>query len=516
MNATQVEVAVEVAILVALALPFVRLATCRPFLRRLGGAPELAIVGTVALIGYFVAIGVIATFAPVLLRPLVAGALVAAGFAVWRRRPDYGVSRGVPRGSLRIAPTGPWTDPNYFVTDANRFGPIFKTSTFLYPTICVVGLPASLDLFRQHDQELIPPTNRFSRFIPRGFIRSMTDEDHARYAPILRAAVSGAATRLAEPDLRQTVRNELRRTANLPSSASGDGVTAGNGVRAGDITSRVVWLMFMRLFFGIQPDDPDIPRLEKLYRRIDPSRAWRARPGRIEAAVDEAARICGRRDVPDTFLHLARQAQPDGKDDATTIKNLVYMAQTGGSDASSLLTWATWFLSSHPDCVEGILRDADPSAASKRILMETLRLEQSEFLLRRASREIRWQGFVIPKGWRVRICVRESHRDPMVFANADRFDPDRWVGATHQRDRYSPFGSAASRTTCLGEGLTLFCGRIFIEELVRGYEWRVVDRAEPEFSGVHWRPSTKFRIVLEARQPVNVSEPHTDMELAAV
>jgi hypothetical protein len=51
---------------------------------------------------------------------------------------------------------------------------------------------------------------------------------------------------------------------------------------------------------------------------------------------------------------------------------------------------------------------------------------------------------------------------------------------------------------------------------VRGYEWRVVDLAEPEFSGVHWRPSTKFRIVLEARQPVNVSEPHTDMELAAV
>ncbi len=130
--------------------------------------------------------------------------------------------------------------------------------------------------------------------------------------------------------------------------------------------------------------------------------------------------------------------------------------------------------------------------------METLRQEQSEYISRRANREIRWQGYVIPRGWGVRVCVRENHRDPDALPNPDRFDPDRFRQAP-SRDSYSVFGASATRTSCLGASLTLTLGRIFVRELVDGFEWSVARDGPPEFSGVHWQPSPRFQIALRSR-----------------
>ena len=168
---------------------------------------------------------------------------------------------GCRLGALRVAPVGPWIDPDYFARDARRFGPVFKSTTLVAPTLCVVGLPAALDLFEKHDSSLVPPTNRFSHFIPRGFIRYMTDADHATYAPILRSAVSGAVTREVESELSAMIRSELTSVA-----------ASGEGVRVGGLTRRIVQRLFLRLFFGIEAGDRDLPRLEELYQRIDPTK----------------------------------------------------------------------------------------------------------------------------------------------------------------------------------------------------------------------------------------------------
>ena len=129
--------------------------------------------------------------------------------------------------------------------------------------------------------------------------------------------------------------------------------------------------------------------------------------------------------------------------------------------------------------------------------METLRLEQSEYLYRETTRDIEHKGIVIPSGWLVRLCIRESYQDIRpVFANPGVFDPDWFLSRSFTRREYAPFG-AGLRHACVGEHLTRTVAGLFAEELACGYRWRTVADGPPEHSAWrHWRPSSAWRIVV--------------------
>jgi cytochrome P450 len=123
-------------------------------------------------------------------------------------------------------------------------------------------------------------------------------------------------------------------------------------------------------------------------------------------------------------------------------------------------------------------------------------MEQSEYLYRRVVRPIVIDDYSIPAGWLLRICVQESHRDPAIFTDPNGFNPDRFLGRGFGRGEYSPFG--ADNHGCMGVPLVHFLGKIFVEELCHGYQWRVT-RDGPLDRGSrhrhHWRPSAARRVV---------------------
>jgi cytochrome P450 len=136
-----------------------------------------------------------------------------------------------------------------------------------------------------------------------------------------------------------------------------------------------------------------------------------------------------------------------------------------------------------------------------RIVMETIRLEQSEFLYRRVNRGFDHEGIHFPAGWLVRFCTHESHRDPAVFAEPDRFDPNRFAGRSYSREEYAPFGADAHG--CMGSHIAHGLGRLFVEALARHFDWQVRSDGPVERAGNrhadHWRPSSKLRLVLVPR-----------------
>ena len=101
-------------------------------------------------------------------------------------------------------------------------------------------------------------------------------------------------------------------------------------------------------------------------------------------------------------------------------------------------------------------------------------MEQSEHLYRVAKQDIEYDGIRIPRGWLVRLCVQESHRDPESFVDPDTFDPNRFRDHTYSRRRVSPFG--VGRRACIGEAIARTVGRLFVEEVGRSWQVQTADQ----------------------------------------
>jgi cytochrome P450 len=199
---------------------------------------------------------------------------------------------------------------------------------------------------------------------------------------------------------------------------------------------------------------------------------------------------------------------PDALDDPTRARNLFLAFRISHGDLTGLADWLFFMLGEHAEWQErvrvggrthGEPDGAQPGDVGTRVVLETLRMEQSEYLYRRVAQPVQIGDYSIPAGWLLRICVQESHRDASVFGDPDRFNPDRFISRRYSRSEYSPFG--ADTRGCMGARIAHFLGRILVEELCLGYEWGVVRTGPPERGSRqrdHWRPSAASRVMLRA------------------
>jgi cytochrome P450 len=504
MSGPFVERAILMALLAVVAWPAVGPTFSRAFWHAFpDAARRLA-----ALLGAYAAgVVLVAIAAPTWMLRGLAGAGVAVLLAVeWHSSVARGRAHRWPPGSLRPLPLGSWFDREFFFDAHRRFGSPFKASQFVRPMACVVGIAEGLDFFKAHEASLASAPLPFQRFVPGGILRYMPPAIHDSTKEFFRRSFQRDVYAAQEPLMREAIRAELARAAEASAASAGQGVPPRRHIQ------RAVFAIWARLFFRIAPGTAEMARLQALFKVIDIRNPQGAPDAAIHAAVAEITAMLRAQlaaapppgaAAPESFLDALAAHHPAAIDDRTVIGNLIYTMHTTWSDVSGLLQWLMRMLTEHPEWVPR-LRDAPPTDAATdtgtalpaRIVMETLRLEQSEFLYRVVTRDIAHKGFMIPRGWLVRVCVHESHRDPAVFADPHRFDPDRFLRRTHPRREYSPFG-AGMRHACLGEGLTMTVGRIFVDELARRCDWQTVADGPYEYGPWrHWRPSSRWRVLV--------------------
>ena len=137
----------------------------------------------------------------------------------------------------------------------------------------------------------------------------------------------------------------------------------------------------------------------------------------------------------------------------------------------------------------------DQPALAEWIVMETLRLEQSENMYRGVESTLALDQDRIPPGWRFRLWVTESHRDPDLFENAEAFDPDRFPWGKSGRSSYSPF--VTDRHACIAVRSSSAGAQILVEDLARSYRWKVTRDGPRERllrRWHHWGPSSRFAL----------------------
>lgn len=488
---------VEAGFLLVLALPLVRIGIEPGLRRRFQAFPPIQALIVASTCAYVLAILAAAMFAPMLLR---VAAIPAFGILIaiaWQSRPSYGSGRGLPRGSLAPLPIGPWRDPHYYRKQVERHGPVFKFRHMLEPAVGIAGLERASDFLRTQEQNLLIPPAPFNALIPGGFVRYMSGAQHRGTAGLLRSAFTPAVLASCEADFA-----ELSRATVESIATSDDGSSAASHIE------RLALNEMMLCFVGVEPG-PQLDELERLYHVADYRRLAQVGQDRARTAILEiiremrtlAARPADSVGARRSFLSELAGSHPEAIDDDAAMGNFAYALHTARLDVAGLLAWLIATLGENPAWVAK-LREAvhsdecaaiRPGGLADRMVRETLRLRQSEFLLRRVKQPIDWNGYNIPAGWHVRICVAESHRSAEAFDQPDVFDADRFIQPP-DRTRYSPFGYAPH--LCPGEHLTRAMGRHLAAAVARRYDVSAANVEPWEFSGFHWRPNAKMRIAL--------------------
>ena len=496
----------ETAVLLLATWPALRFLSIPSIRREYTG---IAVCLTLCIVLYAVTVVMVANYSTTLLR---LGALIVGSALLWERwraRSGFGSGSGLPPGSLTLFPRGPWVDDRHYLKQVKRLGPVFKTSLLHRPMICVHGAELGRELMRDHETDLETLPVRFNNFIPRGFLRYMSQGDHRKYRKILQSAISPERLRVSEPGIAASTRAALLEMAENRKRQSGQNLHPRRELN--DLFFRV----FARLFFSLSSEQDDYQRLHDLYADLDIRKMSLIPSHKDRQALEQIVKLIrtlGKRpgspfeqdqQNPPSILSDLLQKDPDALADETLVGNLVYVFHIGRNDLTSLGVWVLKLLGDNREWWDSFCDDvgsgipASYNALASRIIKESLRLEQSEYLYRRAIKKFQFHGYVIPKGWRMRVLIREGHHDPECFESPDSFNPDRFLHDASAGARYSPFGLGAH--SCIGPHVTITVMRILLVELARGFDWNVMSDGPREYGWAHWQPSSRFRINLMTR-----------------
>ena len=160
----------------------------------------------------------------------------------------------------------------------------------------------------------------------------------------------------------------------------------------------------------------------------------------------------------------------------------------GSETAAVTLAWMFHELAENPDVDERMAAELGETMADRpisypdlqrltyanRVLNETLRLHTPTWILmRHAEQPLNLGGFQVPAGGEVLFSLTAMHRDPDIYPDPLRFDPDRWEperSALLPPNAFMPFG--AGKRQCIGNSFAWTEMLIMAATVLR--DWRLV------------------------------------------
>lgn len=239
---------------------------------------------------------------------------------------------------------------------------------------------------------------------------------------------------------------------------------------------------------------------------------------RREVAVLMASLIAERRRMPATdadFLGALLTARYRSgaalSDDAIT--GLLLTALFAGQHTSAVMaTWLGILLLQHPPALarlraelQHVVGDAAPRFGRlkqlqhfEHCLKETERLHPPlVMLMRTVLRPFTVDGVTLPRGSLALVSPAVGHRLPEVFADPDRFDPDRFA-SPREEDRATPFsliGFGGGRHRCIGFAFAHQQIKIIWSVLLRRFDFELADQApQPDYATFVVGPRAPCRV----------------------
>lgn len=226
------------------------------------------------------------------------------------------------------------------------------------------------------------------------------------------------------------------------------------------------------------------PRMRGAIRKLDE---------RIQQMIDERrAQGLSRPDLL-TKLLAAQDEGASKMSDRQVRDEAVTLFVAGHETTATALAWAFYLLARNPEAMaraqaeadafgpEGpTFHDAGKLAFLGRVFKETLRLYPPVVILARRTLEpVEIGGYELPARRLVFVSPVSVHYNPRVFADPERFDPDRWLPereAERPRSSFLPFG--AGPRVCIGNHFAMMEGPMVMATLLRKARFEIDPRRE--------------------------------------
>ncbi|MFN3547122.1 MAG: cytochrome P450 [Mesorhizobium sp.] len=407
-------------------------------------------------------------------------------------------------GRLTVLDKDPRQDQGFLMERAREFGPVFKVWMPHKLTTCIVGLALARRFLTEHEDNIGVATPDLSLLFPHGFLRGLEGEPHKIYRKRFAKAFRATPIEIHDPLVLQAIRRCFASIADAPQPVAGPTIRSHFKALT---TELMLWFVL-----GVELGSELSRRLAADCAAYAPDGAFlvvRKRHRQAYRAIRDL--VAGHAQTlkeghPSLLGHFVRAQNLD----ETVLGNLIQMVVVGSYDLHGLCMWLLKHMGDNPETADLARSHPAGCAGAVRpawaIPRETLRMEQSELLLRVATRDIVFDGFFIPKDSHIRICVWEAHHDPRVFEQPFQHDCRRFMAGRVSPSDYAPFGLDKHR--CLGADWSYILGEIFVEELVTGFRLQIVDDGPPEFGRFHFQPSSRLASCV---QEGLVGEAETDL-----
>jgi sterol 14-demethylase len=168
---------------------------------------------------------------------------------------------------------------------------------------------------------------------------------------------------------------------------------------------------------------------------------------------------------------------------------------TGYITTAAQMSWALNLLLLHPEYLESVRAELDREHAElphgefpicaqlPRLdwaLKEALRLHPvMSHYARTNAEEYTLHGYRIPKGWLTMLCPAVAHRLPDIFADPDRYDPERFGPgrAEDKQHRYALIGFSGGFYRCPGSAFGMNEMKIMLSMLLNRYSLQLITPA---------------------------------------
>ncbi|KAM0931550.1 hypothetical protein ACQ4PT_000290 [Festuca glaucescens] len=442
-----------------------------------------------------------------------AASLVHAILLLVYRRKRYYSAYNLPPGSLGVPIIGRTfsllralrsnTDEQWFRDRIEKYGPVSITSLLGSPTVLLAGPAANRFIF-SNDGLILTQTSALRTLVGRSVL-TLTGNELKQ----VRCALQG----YLRPDMvRRYVRkmdDEVRRHIELY-WAGRDSITVLPTVRRltlgiicsivlgqeADTIKEGLCTDFVTLGKAILSFPVKIP-LTRFSKGMRASSKIRKSITNIARKREESLLQEGNATSDNDFLSYMLILRSQGAH-SLTLEEIVDNAMSliiGAHETSSvLITFMIRHLANEPEILAKVTKEHDEIASNKKkedvltwddvakmkytwkVAMETLRIVPPVFgSFRTTTRDIEYQGYHIPKGWKVFAAQSVTHMDSHFFHEPRKFYPSRFDKSLPPYC-YMPFGGGPRM--CPGNEFARVETMVAMHYLVRQFNWKVTCEEE--------------------------------------